>query len=363
MAKKVVLIVGAGSTVADVITRSKKSQPPLDKGFFSIAKSTHPGEVRPIISYNKEIYGRDILHSEHDSLERVMASVYTDIFFPSLASKASAVFQGLIRLFNRRLAETTNNIAATQQRYLYRIIARYFEKEIEPSNLTIVTFNQDLQIEKIIHKFGQTKGWVNRWGDANRIFNFPYCYNLHISRGNITFPRGSSLSLFDIGKKTTGGVKILKLHGSLNWYSTHRSPKESPKAMFKHDRDIRITRRQTIDPDMKLTGRRRARHTLPVVVPPLIHKSAVLHQRIKELWTIAENDLKKANEVVVFGYSCSPMDFESCNLIQRSLIANKKYEHISIIDPDANVLAHYGHLIKPRRIHYYSCARDFLENL
>lgn len=122
MTQKVVFIIGAGSTVSDVTTRSRKRQPPLDKGFFSVANSTNRRKVNRIVSYTKEVYNMDIMNSENDSLEKIMAIIYTDIFDPGLGDKASEVFRELISLFNRRLADTTNNLPATQQRYLYRII-------------------------------------------------------------------------------------------------------------------------------------------------------------------------------------------------------------------------------------------------
>lgn len=211
MTRKVVFIIGAGSTVADVTTRSRKWLPPLDKGFFSIANSTNHKEVNAIVSYTKEVYDMDIVNPESDSLEKIMAMLYTDIFDPGLGDKASEIFRKLIGLFNRRLADTTNNLPATQQRYLYRIITYYLNKGFNPSDLTIITFNQDLQIEKILHKLDQTKRWVR----VGKIFNFPFCYKLQKSE-KITSPTKSRKNLFNIGDTNLGGVKILKLHGSLN---------------------------------------------------------------------------------------------------------------------------------------------------
>ena len=360
MARRVVLIIGAGSTVADVAKRSLTKRPPLDKKFFRIAAKRNKSKTDLIVSYIKENYGLSILKSEHDSLEEVMAMIYTDIFDPVLGNKASEVFRELIALFNKRLADTTNNLPATQQRYLYRIIARYFYIGIKPEDLTMITFNQDLQIEKILDKFSKTKCY-KRFG---KIFNFPSCYSLPIpiEPKYITSPKKVEKELFNIDRSNSKGVRILKLHGSLNWYSTHISPRVSPRAMFRSDRTIRITCRQTIDPHMKLAGPRRIQHTLPVVVPPVTHKSAILHNHIKSLWTIAGEKLKKANEVVIFGYSCPVMDFESSNLIQRSLKANRTFDGISVIDPDSNVLKRYADLIKPKRIYYYPLPSIFLES-
>lgn len=362
MSRKISLIIGAGCTVSDVSTRSKIRRPPLDKGFFSIANTTNSAQVNTIVSYITENYGLDISQRENDSLEKVMAMIYTDVFDPNLEHDASRVFRELITLFNRRLADTTNNLRATQQRYLYRIISYYLKNGVKPKDITIVTFNQDIQIEKVLHKLGQTE----RYWKIGTIFNFPYCYSVPISPTNITFPSEtkSKEDLFKIGKDPNlKGIRIFKLHGSLNWHSTHRSSRPSPRAMFRPNRVIRITRRQIIPLQMTLTltGGHHAQNTFPVIVPPITHKSGILHNYIKPLWRMAETELKAANEVVIFGYSCPVMDFESSNLIQRSLKKAARYEDLSIIDPNSSIITRYIDLIKPPQITWYPSAKDFLQ--
>ncbi len=359
MSRNISLIIGAGCTVSDVSTRPKIWQPPLDKGFFSIANTTNSAQVNTIVSYITETYGLNILQRENDSLEKVMTMIYTDVFDPNLAGNASRVFRELITLFNRRLADTTNNLKATQQRYLYRIISYYLKIGVKPKNITIITFNQDIQIEKVLYKLAGTE----RYKNIGTIFNFPYCYSIPLSSVDVTIPKATKneKDLFKLANNSNlKGIRILKLHGSLNWYSTHMSTRPSPHAMFNPNRVIRITRRQIIDPQMTFTGGR-TQYTFPVIVPPVTRKSAILHNYIKPLWGMAEQKIKAANEIVIFGYSCPVMDFESSNLIQRSLKEAAKYEDLSIIDLDSSVLRRYIDLIKPPQITCYPSAADFLQ--
>jgi len=352
MAQKICLIVGAGCTVADASERPQKRQPPLDKGFFLIADKTNRAMVTKIASYLKDVYGLDILVPENDSLEAVMAKIYTDIFDPSLRGRALGVFRTLISLFNRRLADTTNSLPATTHRYLYRILCNFLRSNVKPADITIITFNQDIQIEKILQRIGQTRTYRK----LGVVFDFPSCYQIWFDK--VTLP-SSRKNLFEVGDGKPKGVRVLKLHGSLNWYSLHTSPNISPKAMFREDRSIFVTRRHRIDPQMRYTGRGRSQHTLPVIVPPVTHKSAILHNAIKPLWDRARRALETANEIVVFGYSCPPADFESSNLIQRSL-KHGTYEVLWVIDPDPRVLTRYIELIRPEEITYFPSARDYL---
>jgi len=71
--KKVIIILGAGATVADVTSRSQIKKPPLDKHFFSIAIKAKHRELDGIKQYMKEVYDINIQSDEHDSLEKIMA--------------------------------------------------------------------------------------------------------------------------------------------------------------------------------------------------------------------------------------------------------------------------------------------------
>lgn len=76
MGRKTVLLLGAGASVADVATKSLRSRPPLDRGFFRVSASADPsdGRIKVVRSYVEEAYGIDILTTEHDSLEGVHPS-------------------------------------------------------------------------------------------------------------------------------------------------------------------------------------------------------------------------------------------------------------------------------------------------
>ncbi len=232
---KVVLLLGAGATVADVATKPRKDRPPLDRRFFAEASLTHKPAVAGIAKYLRSTYGIDLLAPEHNRLEEVMGLIYTDLFNPLLDVQASAIFRQLLRLFTRRLAATTNSIHATNKRLLYRIIAHYLSGGVEPSDLTVITFNQDIQAEKMLDHMSS----VTRWRSLGpRIFAFPSLYGFSDSK-SVTFPRGETDLFAEGGDPDPGNcIRLLKLHGSLNWYSSHSSTEPSRTAMFNPTRKI-----------------------------------------------------------------------------------------------------------------------------
>lgn len=353
----VVIILGAGATLSDVSTASLSKRPPLDRGFFAVAQKLHSTTATVVSNYMRNTYQVDITAPGEDFLERVMAAIYTDLYNPALEADALVAFRALLRLFTQRLTQTTNAIAATQKRFLYRIMVLLLTKGgCKPEDITIVTFNQDLQAEKVLSHLAAQGRWI-RAGYADRLWRFPYAYRLGTPAPNITRP--TSAETFSTATSDGDCVAVLKLHGSLNWYSSHTSPEPTRAAMFRTTREIRITARVKSSPSLTLTGKKKT-YGLPVIVPPVSHKSSVLHQRLQPVWELAEERLKSADEIIVFGYSCPPLDFESANLLRRSQRDETPARRISIIDPNPAVVSRYMELMTPCRLRYYPKADYYL---
>lgn len=355
---KVVLLLGAGATVADVSTKPRKDRPPLDRLFFAEALQTHPTDTSAVARYLRTTYEIDILAPSNDRLEAVMALIYTDLFNPILAADALIAFRRLLQLFTRRLAVTTNSIQATNKRLAYRIIVQYLRSGVKPEDLTIITFNQDIQIEKMLALMSAVVRWKSM---SDKIFAFPFLYAFKTTPP-VTSPDGP-IDVFAEGGDPDDCIRLFKLHGSLNWYSRHSSTTPSRQAMFKPSRQISITCRREIDPAMTLQSTQRQMYTLPVVVPPISHKSSVLHEDMGHLWQLAERRLRDADELVVFGYSCPIMDVESSNQLRRAQAGRPTRASVSIIDPAASVADRYITLLAAKSLHYYASAHDFLSHI
>jgi hypothetical protein len=360
MSKKIVLLLGAGASVADVNGRSAVSRPPLDAKFFSVALRLNSSDSRltRVRNYYTDTYGIDICVGEYDSMERIMAGLYPDLFNSLLEATALPAFRALLSLFTDRLASTTNNLEATQMRFLYRIINNFLWEKIDPEHITIVTFNQDLQAEKILERLSSAKHWTK---SAKQLFAFPGLYAIPRNQWKaITSPtNASNAEVFPLSHETNC-LQVLKLHGSLNWYSTHNSRTPTRTAMLNQARRLSVTRRRTIDPDMKRKGEKRAVYTFPVVVPPVTHKSSVLPNALGPVWELAEKRLVEADEIIVFGYSCPVLDFESANLLRRAQEKRSGVPTWTVIDPNGEVANRYIGLLGLRRLTYYGYAHDYL---
>ena len=352
--ERVVVVIGAGGTVADCMNRSERTRPPLDRGFFHNALRDHESRLRPVTAYLRKHYRIDLRDDRYDSLEQVMAILYTDMYGGHLVEEAARAFRVLVRTFLIRLAETTNKATITRRCRLYRLIAGFLKRENNPENLTIVTFNQDIQIEKALDAIASTAGRKDR-----SIFLFPHCYGIRAKR--LTGP-GDRRPQFAEASHAEGGVTLLKLHGSLNWYSTHRSADPPLASLFNARRAIGITRRKEIDTGMRVrsaTGKS-SLFSFPIVIPPVVHKSGMLHEQLKPIWTLAEDRLAAAHRVIFFGYSCPQTDWESANLIGRSLTRNEQLKEVSVIDRNPAVLLRFVQVARLKAVNYYASCDAYL---
>ena len=121
-----------------------------------------------------------------------------------------------------------------------------------------------------------------------------------------------------------------------------------------------ITPRVNIITDMTYTGTHRTEYTFPLIIPPVTHKAGILHKEIIPIWSIAETSLKNTHRILVFGYSCPELDFESANLLRRTVRQNKNLKAFCIIDPNSSVFQRYVELTQLDSLHYYTNVDSYL---
>lgn len=352
---KTVIVVGAGSTLSDGSSKPLRTKPPLDKGFFSVCDRLNSSGYRKIERYLTENYEISPSDQFHDSLERVMAIIYADINNPHLKESALDAFRDLIRLFNARIAETTNTLKPTNQSNLYRILVKLLNDGCKPSDISIVTFNQDLQIEKILEKLSKTA----KYSKLGPVFTFPGCYRIKDSYSKLSRPP-KDVDMFDVSTNDDG-IPILKLHGSLNWFSTHSSLKVPANSILSPKKKFKITPRKNITPNMTFKAKKRSVHTFPLIIPPVNHKAAIIHNDLHPIWKEAEQRLKDASQIVVFGYSCPTTDHESANLLRRASGSGTTPSKFDVIDPSPITFQRYIDVTSLNHLAFFRSADAYIK--
>lgn len=133
----------------------------------------------------------------------------------------------------------------------------------------------------------------------------------------------------------SGGIPIIKLHGSLNWEHN------SNDSITQHDESHR-----QIKPDYNALD-----WTQPAIIPPTIFKQEInddsraadhLTRVILQQWKAAITILKNADKIIFVGYSFPPADYHSKRIFQISSMLRKRSDRgvlkiLDCIGPNDNI--------------------------
>jgi hypothetical protein len=207
--------------------------------------------------------------------------------------------------------------------------------------LTVITFNQDLLIEVAFERIRRTSPWC-----------------LHSLYGGVDlkplyYPARSASAfggLFDNHPANqcnhAPALRLLKLHGSLNW-ATRRStadptidtifPRQKKDVYVQNARHIQTgTQRMSTGPG----SGRRSWYLWPLIVPPIYEKERIIGiDVIRDIWNQAATALREAQRVVVLGYSAPESDVLARQLLRRSYARNADLFEIVVVNPDMMVAA------------------------
>lgn len=360
--KKIVILLGAGSTKANADDVPDCEKPPLNSKFFANTRTSieqsdfdHKERARQLENvrrYFEKRHGIDIFSDSEDFLEKIMSTIFSDVKNPESRKEAYPVFRDLLTLIHERIGETTNNIMINGKKPLYRLVDYFFQRGIQPENLTIITFNYDIYIEKTLAELVLSQKVARYFSDPDQtIFLLQYCYEFDYELP--TRPPHPIQGYFPIYLNIKkGGVRVLKLHGSLNWYSHYSKEEINLEDMLNPNRPMKVSGEKAIN-STKLKYRNRKgkiEYTLPIIIPPVENKSEIYHSKILDLWDFAREALINADEIIIYGYSCPQSDMDSRNLLYSSLEINPKKQEILIIDSDSSIKNHYQKLLPSKEI-------------
>ncbi|MBN1972385.1 MAG: hypothetical protein JW787_02005 [Sedimentisphaerales bacterium] len=370
--KKTCLIIGAGATFADANKKGFRYElPPLDKNFFwnhhisySYSKAKDGKTYKAsgwnsfimydLNNYFRKKYGYDIYtkDSPNDSLEKVLRNLYTDIFIAESTKEAEELLVGLMTLLNNLISTSTARIKLSMRNKLIRIINKLINDCKSQEDLTIISYNFDLQVEKSLHYIASV------YPRFKSYFDFPNCYCLPSNSYKLTAPKNDNSKIFDSGKQDTRklkSIKILKPHGSLNWFSLYPA-KSSLLTHIIKSKNIMISRRVLLTKNLTFQGEK----TFPVVIPPLVNKGTFIRSTvINNVWNKMRNELKKCSRLVVYGYSCPEADTESFNLLSQVFTESRLIKELDIINPDPSIITRLQDAVRSPIIHYYKNADNY----
>jgi hypothetical protein len=346
---KTVLIIGAGVTRSTSMNKPLKKRPPLDTDFFQIANVIDPVQYKLVHSVLQDLVG-EYSRVLEGSLELATTYLYMKAVDSKPNSKYHHGYLELLKLLTHVLASTTNDIKTGHHSLLYRFLLSEFKTTQNSSDFTIITFNYDIAIERILEEISS---------HANQMdFKYPGCYRLSNYK---SVPETRGFPSFKAVEKEHDGVAILKLHGSLSWQSNHTSDMPTPNALYNPNRDFHVINSTKVAPSLSWKRKKRRVYLKPVIVPPVSGKKGMMHNAMFEVWSNAAKALKEADRIVIAGYSCPPLDLEARILLSENLRLNDN-KRIYIVDPNAETASKFVELCGVNHVTIYSSLADWVKD-
>ncbi len=351
------LVFGAGSSLANAqhfhSERRTDRNPPLDTTFFEKIRKLGIPVSSDLRGYAAELPSGSPFDASASSVR--MEDFFKDLFFdfsgrPNPKERISAAYTALIDIYRRAISDTTDwmNEDGRTGGPVGRLIAHAVETS---DHVTLVTFNQDLVLENEIHKRARLR---RLWCLEHGYGAFSDHAEVMKTSAKPTFANHSE------GCDNGETLRILKLHGSLNWQVRMNGRRPSPRILSGQGNPppVQVTRRRKIPPKLRFTKPRKGRgrstwYMWPVIVPPVYNKQVLIQRFLPQVWEDAQEALLNCSRLVFFGYSLPPSDIEAEKLFQRSIYANSQLEAVEVVNPDPEAAARFARMVpqKPLRWH------------
>jgi hypothetical protein len=191
------------------------------------------------------------------------------------------------------------------------------------TNAAVITFNYDVLVEL---------AWLELFGGPHVPWSHLYAVPLSPAAGRTSGILG--------GDRPVGGMRLLKLHGSLNWfYSGSGSPPGDTVY------DIGITGGWSITGVAPRYDKYDVADKQPFIVPPAAVKNPYYaNQALQGQWRLAAEAIKEADDVVIMGFGLPPSDL----LVSSMLATLITPDHtVFPVSPDATLPGRMRNLLEP----------------
>ena len=224
----------------------------------------------------------------------------------------------------------------------------------------VITLNYDTLVEEIVERIGSAKyvgipdpAQSGAYKADPRAF-LRVC-NIHppILKDAWLGSSGASLANYFWNQPS---FRLLKLHGSVNWFKSPDPNAHSDTISYVPGKDVPVDSGRA--PPAWIADK------APFIIPPVPNKgSLVHHDSLRSIWRDAAEAIKRAKRIVVAGYSMPANDTLLMQLF-RSNLAHKP--PIDLVNPDGELLAKVEEMLKDQgspvshRFKGEDCVRKFV---
>jgi hypothetical protein len=241
------------------------------------------------------------------------------------------ISNAIARDLEETVAQAARRLGTRIPRWLQRLIQHWHQHQC-----TVATLNYDTLIETAAQK-------VSLPGDG-RILSADI-YPLVLTDAGLR--SGGSAT-----ERRTESFRLLKLHGSTNWYYSGRASAHGEPIYFVPPLSGgKVSERERHQHERRL---RTVADKYPFLVPPIYDKSPLLtHETIRALWFRAGEALRNARRLVCMGYSLPESDLTMMHFLRTTCGPNV---HIDVVNQSTNATKRFERLFRGTSVRVEHCA-------
>jgi hypothetical protein len=322
-----VILVGAGATLAEALpARPRRSfRPPLDATFFDLASRARLVGGDVVKQYMEQHFGIDPFQGY--KMESIFNYVYSDVFATPRPTGALDAYWALLQMYSAAIARTTNRLRGTTREGIGSVLRTLWGID---RDISFITFNQDLVIEKALEAASSTAKYAEIPWNIFTCYRRDFAAFLYPTQGATFRARGER-------DRPDPSLQILKLHGSLNWVWRAPTREDARNSIPRPGTDIYCLTGQGVEGDLELDEEETEKYLLPLVVPPIYEKGPQYRGFLAPLWAAARRALVSADRLIVFGYSFPSADFSARSLLRGAFHQSTKLGDVTVVDINPSV--------------------------
>jgi hypothetical protein len=294
-------------------------------------------------------YFYDVLSPLKNNFEHLLTYLASDLPWKNEEQKYSdrALSSKIIDIVSSVFLERAcSTIEKRNEIYLeYKNLFDFFTKNSE--NVDFITLNYDLLLEIILQHSYYNQSEVS---SVLYLITSAKMYYFPMTLADLRYML-TGMTIGDDNNRTS--PRIIKLHGSINWFWTGTSPSETIyyKNLKEDDSELDIE-----------AG------LVPYIIPPVMDKNAFYnHVMIRSLWKKARELLHDADEIYLIGFSFPQTDISVRFLFQSALEGKKPIIFvINKVNDDSKKLLidNYSQIFANRDVNYDFCKNhDVIKDL
>lgn len=366
MDKETTYLLGAGFN--QHIENWDEVKPPLANNFFiNLLKSkkfnndNFQEELKPLFDFIYEIWKKDKENLRNSPFNLEGLFTYIEKKLEKAIKIGNKINTRRFYTLNEKFMYLLAQFLAEFDPFIAKSpIYLQFGKMIYDSKPNLITFNYDTILEHIIESVSMPQSGIpqnfktirsskNLSADVLSYSHFnwnrPLFYGIKFDQVQLHQAGPSKVVKGEKFYSTSGNEisewRILKLHGSLNWFRVLPIREYSPHP----NEDVQ----ETVDKikgllllNNKWLGTYKSPEyngwlLRPIIITPVLYKEKYYQEKpFKELWKVAKEELRFTKKLIVIGYSFSATDFSVRELFLDSFKINELDELI-VVNPDIKV--------------------------